>query len=91
MAAAFAGVSWIAAASAGPGGVHAWEKRGAPANAFFPFCIDWHDSRQRSFEPQAQMLKEPGIGGDVREHLARSLAKWQELRRQLAEVKDPAR
>ena len=36
-----------------------------PTNAFFPFCIDWHDSRKRNFEEQAQMLKElgyPGVG-----------------------------
>jgi sugar phosphate isomerase/epimerase len=32
---------------------------------FFPFCIDWHDAEKRSFEQQAQMLKElgyPGVG-----------------------------
>lgn len=32
---------------------------------FFPFCIDWHDSKKRSFEQQAEMLKElgyPGVG-----------------------------
>lgn len=32
---------------------------------FFPFCIDWHDAKKRSFEQQAQMLKElgyPGVG-----------------------------
>ncbi len=32
---------------------------------FFPFCIDWHDSKKRSFEEQARMLKElgyPGVG-----------------------------
>lgn len=32
---------------------------------FFPFCIDWHDSKKRSFEEQAIMLKElgyPGVG-----------------------------
>jgi sugar phosphate isomerase/epimerase len=31
----------------------------------FPFCIDWHDARKRSFQEQAQMLKElgyPGVG-----------------------------
>jgi sugar phosphate isomerase/epimerase len=31
----------------------------------FPFCIDWHDSKKRSFEQQAEMLKElgyPGVG-----------------------------
>ena len=37
----------------------------ATANAFFPFCIDWHDAKKRTFEKQAQMLKElgyPGVG-----------------------------
>jgi sugar phosphate isomerase/epimerase len=37
----------------------------APTNVFFPFCIDWHDAKKRSFEEQAQMLKElgyPGVG-----------------------------
>jgi hypothetical protein len=32
---------------------------------FFPFCIDWHDAKKRSFEEQAAMLKElgyPGVG-----------------------------
>jgi len=32
---------------------------------FFPFCIDWHDAKKRSYEQQAQMLKElgyPGVG-----------------------------
>src|SRR5512137_2405661 len=36
-----------------------------PTNAFFPFCIDWHDAKKRGFEEQAQMLKElgyPGVG-----------------------------
>lgn len=36
-----------------------------PTNAFFPFCIDWHDAKKRNFEEQAQMLKElgyPGVG-----------------------------
>jgi hypothetical protein len=37
-----------------------------PATApFFPFCIDWHDAKKRSFEQQAEMLKElgyPGVG-----------------------------
>ena len=31
----------------------------------FPFCIDWHDAKKRSFEQQAEMLKElgyPGVG-----------------------------
>jgi sugar phosphate isomerase/epimerase len=30
---------------------------------FFPFCIDWHDARKRSFEEQAAMLKELGYDG----------------------------
>lgn len=32
---------------------------------FFPFCIDWHDAKKRSFEEQAVMLRElgyPGVG-----------------------------
>jgi sugar phosphate isomerase/epimerase len=35
------------------------------ATAFFPFCIDWHDAKKRTFEEQAVMLKElgyPGVG-----------------------------
>lgn len=34
-------------------------------NPFFPFCIDWHDAKKRSFAQQAEMLKElgyPGVG-----------------------------
>jgi len=34
-----------------------------PTNAFFPFCIDWHDSNKRNFEQQAEMLKELGYDG----------------------------
>ena len=30
---------------------------------FFPFCIDWHDSKKRSFQEQAVMLKELGYDG----------------------------
>lgn len=30
---------------------------------FFPFCIDWHDSKKRNFEQQAEMLKELGYAG----------------------------
>lgn len=30
---------------------------------FFPFCIDWHDAKKRSFEQQAVMLKELGYEG----------------------------
>ncbi|MHB9007978.1 MAG: TIM barrel protein [Limisphaerales bacterium] len=35
----------------------------ASTNAFFPFCIDWHDAKKRSFEEQAAMLKELGYAG----------------------------
>lgn len=35
----------------------------ASTNAFFPFCIDWHDAKKRSFAEQAQMLKELGYDG----------------------------
>lgn len=45
------------AAEPGPGGPSVHE--------FFPFCIDWHDARKRSFAEQAAMLKElgyPGVG-----------------------------
>ncbi|MBI3851638.1 MAG: sugar phosphate isomerase/epimerase [Verrucomicrobia bacterium] len=35
----------------------------APTNAFFPFCIDWHDAKKRNFEEQAEMLKELGYDG----------------------------
>ncbi|MRR31215.1 sugar phosphate isomerase/epimerase [bacterium] len=31
--------------------------------AFFPFCIDWHDSKKRDLDQQAQMLKELGYEG----------------------------
>ena len=30
---------------------------------FFPFCIDWHDSKKRNFEEQSIMLKELGYDG----------------------------
>ena len=33
------------------------------ALAFFPFCIDWHDAKKRSFREQAVMLKELGYEG----------------------------
>jgi len=31
--------------------------------AFFPFCIDWHDAKHRTFDEQAPMLKELGYDG----------------------------
>jgi sugar phosphate isomerase/epimerase len=30
---------------------------------FFPFCIDWHDAKKRTFQEQAVMLKELGYEG----------------------------
>ncbi len=33
------------------------------AHAFFPFCIDWHDAKKRSFSEQAAMLKDLGYDG----------------------------
>ncbi|MEI8373586.1 MAG: sugar phosphate isomerase/epimerase [Planctomycetota bacterium] len=30
---------------------------------FFPFCIDWHDAKHRSYKEQAEMLKELGYDG----------------------------
>lgn len=34
-----------------------------PDYPFFPFCIDWHDSKKRGFKEQAAMLKELGYEG----------------------------
>jgi len=39
------------------------ERLGAKTNAFFPFCIDTHDSKKRTLEQQATMLKELGYDG----------------------------
>jgi sugar phosphate isomerase/epimerase len=33
------------------------------AYPFFPFCIDWHDAKKRTFDQQATMLKELGYDG----------------------------
>jgi sugar phosphate isomerase/epimerase len=30
---------------------------------FFPFCIDWHDAKKRSYQEQAVMLKDLGYDG----------------------------
>lgn len=35
----------------------------AAPTPFFPFCIDWHDAKKRSFEEQAAMLRELGYDG----------------------------
>ncbi len=34
-----------------------------PKQPFFPFCIDWHDAKKRSFTEQAAMLRELGYDG----------------------------
>ena len=51
-------------------GLGAWLSLSGLANAaelkthpFFPFCIDWHDAKKRSFEQQAVMLKELAYEG----------------------------
>jgi sugar phosphate isomerase/epimerase len=36
---------------------------GPKAHPFFPFCIDWHDAKKRSFTEQAEMLKSLGYDG----------------------------
>src|SRR5262249_38414049 len=43
-----------------PAFVNAVEPKSYP---FFPFCIDWHDAKKRSYEQQAVMLKELGYDG----------------------------
>jgi sugar phosphate isomerase/epimerase len=40
-----------------------WPASGASEPSFFPFCIDWHDAKKRSFDEQATMLKELGYEG----------------------------
>jgi len=49
-------VVWMA----GLGLAKAAETKSTP---FFPFCIDWHDAKKRSFKEQADMLKELGYDG----------------------------
>jgi len=49
-------IIWLALAS----GASAAEPTAYP---FFPFCIDWHDAKKRTFEEQAAMLKELGYAG----------------------------
>jgi sugar phosphate isomerase/epimerase len=52
--AAFA--AWVALLNA----AGAAEQKAYP---FFPFCIDWHDAKKRSFDEQAEMLKSLGYDG----------------------------
>ncbi|WP_165227871.1 sugar phosphate isomerase/epimerase family protein [Aquisphaera insulae] len=50
--------------AAGPGPGAARGKGDGPvAHAFFPFCIDWHDSKKRTMEQQAAMLRQLGFDG----------------------------
>lgn len=58
------GGSLLAAACALLGATgHAAEAAGPKAVPFFPFCIDWHDSKKRSYQEQAEMLKDLGYDG----------------------------
>jgi sugar phosphate isomerase/epimerase len=43
--------------------VQAATAAGPKAYPFFPFCIDWHDAKHRSYQEQAVMLKELGYDG----------------------------
>ncbi|HUW60370.1 MAG TPA: TIM barrel protein [Candidatus Bathyarchaeia archaeon] len=53
----------LVAVLAMPAPAHADEKVTPVFSAFFPFCIDTHDSQKRNLEQQAQMLKELGYDG----------------------------
>jgi len=52
------------------------ESKGVKAHPLFPFCIDWHDAKKRTFVEQAAMLKElgyPGVGHIWLENVAERL------------------
>jgi len=49
-------VTWLAMA-------HAAVAAGPKTYSFFPFCIDWHDAKHRSYKEQAEMLKDLGYDG----------------------------
>ena len=49
-------VAWLAMAQIAPAA-------GEKTYPFFPFCIDWHDAKHRSYKEQAEMLKELGYDG----------------------------
>jgi sugar phosphate isomerase/epimerase len=49
-------LAWLALAQAAPAA-------GQKAYPFFPFCIDWHDAKHRSYKEQAAMLKDLGYDG----------------------------
>lgn len=56
---------WCTPAGAATAASRALAPPAPPGDAFFPFCIDWHDAKKRTFEQQAQMLRElgyPGVG-----------------------------
>ena len=52
-----------AAPATAAGAGQAAQGTAAAAYPFFPFCIDWHDAKKRTFEQQAAMLKELGYDG----------------------------
>ena len=49
-------VQWLAL----PDAAGSAEQKAYP---FFPFCIDWHDAKKRTFQQQAEMLKSLGYDG----------------------------
>jgi len=53
----------LAAAIAMPATAQTEEKTMPVFEAFFPFCIDTHDSEKRNLEQQAQMLEDLGYDG----------------------------
>ena len=53
-------LAWLTAALVLTGTLNAAEQKPYP---FFPFCIDWHDSKKRYFEEQAGMLTDLGYDG----------------------------
>ncbi len=49
-------LAWLALVQAAPAA-------GQKVYPFFPFCIDWHDAKHRSYKDQAAMLKDLGYDG----------------------------
>lgn len=56
-------ISSSAALALTPGWFALAESGRRPDYPFFPFCIDWHDAKKRSFTEQAALLKELGYDG----------------------------
>ena len=52
---------WLGATGSSRGAAQPATAPQAPA--IFPFCIDWHDAKKRTFPEQAVMLKELGYAG----------------------------